>query len=86
MVGVCTKNDDVAREDDRVKIGDLGIAQIAVPVEWETDGLQHDDADLQKAEICTSWVGTPAFLAPEVASGQDKFDGVPVDVWALGVR
>ena len=58
---------------------------MAVPAEWDTDGVQHDDEDLRKAEVCTSWAGTPAFLAPEVASGQDSFDGAPVDVWALGV-
>ena len=35
--------------------------------------------------MCTSWAGTPAFLAPEVAAGLDEFEGAPVDVWALGV-
>jgi serine/threonine protein kinase len=72
-------------EHDQVKIGDLGIAQVCVPVEWNDDGVQHDDEELRRAEICTSWAGTPAFLAPEVASGQDSFDGAPVDIWALGV-
>lgn len=72
-------------QDDRVKIGDLGIAQVCVPAEWDSDGVQHDDEELRKVEVCTSWAGTPAFLAPEVARGLDSFDGAPVDIWALGV-
>ena len=72
-------------QDDRVKIGDLGIAQVCVPAEWDSDGVQHDNEELRKAEVCTSWAGTPAFLAPEVARGLDSFDGAPVDIWALGV-
>ena len=71
--------------EDRVKIGDLGIAQVAVPAEWEGDGIKHTSDELRREEICTSWSGTPAFLAPEVASGSESFDGAPVDVWALGV-
>eukprot|EP01045_Picozoa_sp_COSAG04_P030661 COSAG04_NODE_5403_length_1630_cov_1.102547_2_plen_450_part_01 len=71
--------------EDRVKIGDLGIAQVAVPAEWDGDGITHTSDELRRAEICTSWSGTPAFLAPEVASGSESFDGAPVDVWALGV-
>ena len=36
--------------EDRVKIGDLGIAQVAVPAEWDGDGITHTSDELRRAE------------------------------------
>ncbi|KAL7586032.1 hypothetical protein Lser_V15G45128 [Lactuca serriola] len=51
---------------DGVKIGDLGCAKLAENGEATTSQLS----------------GTPVFMAPEVARGEEQ--GFPADVWALG--
>jgi serine/threonine protein kinase len=33
----------------------------------------------------STFAGTHQFLAPEVTSGKDDYDGEKVDVWAAGV-
>jgi hypothetical protein len=48
-------------------VGDLGIAQICCPVDEEhLGGVVHDDEEQRRLFVCSSWAGTPAFLAPEV--------------------
>ncbi|MGL4423649.1 MAG: protein kinase domain-containing protein, partial [Gemmataceae bacterium] len=51
------------------KVTDFGIAKRAL-------------TDMTQTGIV---MGTPAYMAPEQASGQGKFVGPPADVWALGV-
>jgi [calcium/calmodulin-dependent protein kinase] kinase len=71
--------------DGQTKLADLGVAQsLSPPVDEDGDGL-IDDAEIAHAARCKAWTGTPAFLAPEVASGADEFNGMAVDMWALGV-
>ncbi|XP_059661090.1 mitogen-activated protein kinase kinase kinase 18-like [Cornus florida] len=53
---------------DGVKIGDLGCAKWLNPVAGASDTAQIG--------------GTPAFMAPEVARGEEQ--GYPADIWALG--
>jgi [calcium/calmodulin-dependent protein kinase] kinase len=71
--------------DGQTKLADLGVAQsLSPPVDEDGDGV-IDAAEIAHAARCKAWTGTPAFLAPEVASGADEFDGMAVDMWALGV-
>ena len=64
--------------DGQTKLADLGVAQsLSPPVDEDGDGL-IDDAEIAHAARCKAWTGTPAFLAPEVASGADEFDGMAV--------
>ncbi len=35
--------------------------------------------------MCAAGAGTPAFQAPELASGVDYYHGFKVDMWAVGV-
>ncbi|KAK9074220.1 hypothetical protein SSX86_006817 [Deinandra increscens subsp. villosa] len=52
--------------EDGVKIGDLGCAKV-----------------LKNSETTTSqFSGTPVFMSPEVARGEEQ--GFPADVWAVG--
>src|SRR5205085_1814940 len=57
--------------DDRgePKVTDFGLAKRAA-------------SDLTATQAV---MGTPAYMAPEQASGKAKFAGPPADVWALGV-
>eukprot|EP00004_Rigifila_ramosa_P005385 TRINITY_DN1589_c0_g1_i1.p1 TRINITY_DN1589_c0_g1~~TRINITY_DN1589_c0_g1_i1.p1 ORF type:complete len:578 (-),score=101.71 TRINITY_DN1589_c0_g1_i1:58-1791(-) len=55
-------------KDGRLKISDFGVAHIS----------QGDH------EAILRTAGSPAFLAPEICSGQ-PFLGPPIDVWAMGV-
>lgn len=57
-------------EHGHIKIADLGVSQ------------EFSGGD---AEVSTS-AGTPAFHAPEaVATKDEKYQGKPLDIWALGV-
>ncbi|XP_039270799.2 calcium/calmodulin-dependent protein kinase kinase 1-like isoform X1 [Styela clava] len=57
-------------DQGHVKIADLGVSQ---------EFIGHD------LEVTTS-AGTPAFHAPEAVSGSDeKYQGKPLDIWALGI-
>ncbi|KAL2483187.1 mitogen-activated protein kinase kinase kinase 15 [Forsythia ovata] len=57
--------------EDGAKISDFGCSKkVKTPVEGITDD--------RKASIG----GTPAFMAPEVARGEEQ--GFPADIWALG--
>ncbi|KAE7995381.1 hypothetical protein FH972_000188 [Carpinus fangiana] len=53
---------------DGVKIADLGCAR-----RMDDDGVPSDDLAI---------AGTPVFMAPEVARGEQQ--GFPADVWAMG--
>ncbi|CAA2953300.1 mitogen-activated protein kinase kinase kinase 17-like [Olea europaea var. sylvestris] len=65
------KGRNIVIGEDGAKISDFGCAKrIKNPVE----GLRDD----QEASIG----GTPAFMAPEVARGEEQ--GFPADIWALG--
>lgn len=55
----------------RVKLSDFGVAQ----------SLDRYRA----ADSVSQTLGSPAFQAPEIASGADSYSGTKVDVWALGV-
>lgn len=57
--------------DGTLKISDFGVA----------DCLSMFSENL----ICTSTAGSPAFQAPEIATGKETFDGTKADVWAAGV-
>jgi len=57
--------------DGTVKIVDFGVSEL------------FNDEDGNSPEV-TSAVGTPAFLAPEIAMG-GKARGKPSDIWSLGV-
>jgi len=57
--------------DGLLKICDFGVAE-------ELDKFEGSDT-------CTKSRGSPAFQAPEVASGQHCFSGFKVDVWAAGI-
>jgi [calcium/calmodulin-dependent protein kinase] kinase len=63
-------------KDDEVKISDFGVSFAA-----NLDGQHQDDLELAKT------AGTPAFLAPELCSTDNKQMKVTykIDIWALGV-
>lgn len=63
------KGRNVLIDESGAKIGDLGCAK------WVVD---DDDDQVGAAPIC----GTPMFMAPEVARGEEQ--GFPADIWALG--
>lgn len=54
-----------------VKLTDFGVAE-------EISRYTSDDS-------VSKTLGSPAFQAPEIATGKDAFSGTKVDVWALGV-
>jgi len=54
-----------------IKITDFGVSE-------QLDRFQKDD-------LCHVSQGTPAFQAPEIASGSLSYSGFKSDVWALGV-
>lgn len=54
-----------------VKISDFGVAEFL-------DEYKDDDNVSRTS-------GSPAFQAPEIATGEIKYSGMKVDVWALGV-
>ncbi|KAA8526993.1 hypothetical protein F0562_008778 [Nyssa sinensis] len=56
-------------KDGAIKIADLGCARLA------------QDGDVDGA-VTSTFSGTPVFMAPEVARGEEQ--GFPADVWALG--
>ncbi len=54
---------------DHVKVSDFGVSHI-----------------FDQEDMLSKTAGTPAFMAPEAVNvAGDKFEGRPVDVWALGV-
>ncbi|EGD77280.1 CAMK/CAMKL/LKB protein kinase [Salpingoeca rosetta] len=55
----------------RLKLSDFGVADL---LDMFTDGYE-----------CTRSSGTHVFQSPELAAGATTFDGVKVDVWAIGV-
>eukprot|EP01083_Nonionella_stella_P069727 186084_1 len=61
--------------DGFLKISDFGVAELLDPT---LSGRAYDT-------IATSWGGSPAFVAPEVAIGSEYVSGFKVDVWAVGV-
>lgn len=62
----------------------VGSAYALCPTDLSLIGEHHFKS--QRLAALPAWSGTPAFLAPEVAGGEvDSFDGMAVDVWALGV-
>ena len=36
-------------------------------------------------DLCRTSQGSPAFQAPEIANGLERFSGFKVDIWAAGV-
>lgn len=67
-------------ENGHLVIGDFGLAT--------TLALSADGSDLEENEPLflrhtVSWCGSPAYMAPEIYA--NKWYGVSVDVWALGV-
>ncbi len=67
----------VAGERDVVKVVDFGIAKLALP-DLETPG-----GDARKLTLSGSTVGTPTYMSPEQAAGE-QVDG-STDLYALGV-
>ncbi|KAK9285890.1 hypothetical protein L1049_025091 [Liquidambar formosana] len=58
--------------DGGAKIGDLGCAK------WVEPAARTNEPAVEAVPIA----GTPLFMAPEVAAGEEQ--GLPADVWALG--
>jgi tetratricopeptide (TPR) repeat protein len=56
--------------DGTPKVGDFGLAKLG------------DDPGRSRSGLI---IGTPAYMAPEQASGRGDLVGPPADVWALGV-
>lgn len=54
-----------------IKITDLGVSELL-------DRYSNND-------ICTTSQGSPAFQPPEIASGEESFQGFKVDIWSAGV-
>ena len=54
-----------------LKIADFGVAEI----------LEDASRDVVRSET----TGTPSFMSPEVASGEDFVSGTKTDIWAVGV-
>lgn len=54
-----------------IKITDLGVSE-------QLDLFQADDS-------CSTSQGSPAFQAPELAEGTEKFSGYKIDIWSSGV-
>ncbi|MFP4599541.1 MAG: protein kinase domain-containing protein [Persicimonas sp.] len=69
---------DMGGEEDFVKVLDFGIAKLAMP-EMASD----DDRELRKLTMSGSTVGTPTYMSPEQAAGEEV-DGL-TDLYALGV-
>lgn len=63
-------------KDNEVKISDFGVSFAS-----NLDRTKQDDLELAKT------AGTPAFLAPELCSSEDRRSKVTykIDIWALGV-
>jgi len=62
------------KADGTVKICDFGVSEL----------FSDEDAAAGDAAEVTAAVGTPAFLAPEIAQG-GRARGKPSDIWSLGV-
>lgn len=56
---------------DMIKITDLGVSE-------QLDMFERED-------WCSMSQGSPAFQAPELAEGVDKFNGYKIDIWSSGV-
>lgn len=67
------KSRNVLIGEKGVKIADLGCAKLVERVDWIED---FDEMEAPK------FSGTPAFMAPEVARGEEQ--GFEADIWALG--
>ncbi len=65
-------------EEDFVKVLDFGIAKLAMP-----EVASDDDRQLRKLTMSGSTVGTPTYMSPEQAAGEEV-DG-RTDLYALGV-
>ncbi|KAF4394509.1 hypothetical protein F8388_020334 [Cannabis sativa] len=70
------KSQNILVGEEGVKIADLGCAKLVRRVDW------IEDEDLYEWDAASKISGTPAFMAPEVARGEQQ--GVEADVWALG--
>lgn len=57
--------------DDVIKISDFGVAE--------------EISRYSPTDLMTSSAGTPIFQPPEAASGQAKYSGFKVDIWACGI-
>ncbi|KAM0060793.1 putative mitogen-activated protein kinase kinase kinase STE-STE11 family [Helianthus debilis subsp. tardiflorus] len=66
------KSGNILIDESGAKIGDFGCAKWASPNKLARAHL------VQHAPIC----GTPMYMAPETARGEDQ--GFPADVWAVG--
>ncbi|CDP10763.1 unnamed protein product [Coffea canephora] len=66
------KGRNILLDEDGAKIADFGCAKWAAPVPRITS------REIKKVAVG----GTPLFMAPEVARGEDQ--GLPADIWALG--
>ena len=54
---------------DHIKVSDFGVSHI-----------------FEEEDLLSKTAGTPAFLAPEAVNSEGmKFEGRPVDIWAMGV-
>ena len=67
------KSRNILVGEDGLKIADLGCAKLVERVDWIED---LDEVALSK------FSGTPVFMAPEVARGEEQ--GSEADIWALG--
>ncbi|QDG54340.1 hypothetical protein FIV42_27420 [Persicimonas caeni] len=68
----------VGSEEDFVKVLDFGIAKLAMP-----DPQKEGDTKLRKLTMSGSTVGTPTYMSPEQAAGEEV-DAL-TDLYALGV-
>ncbi|KAJ4844400.1 hypothetical protein Tsubulata_002366 [Turnera subulata] len=66
------KSQNVLVNEDGAKIADFGCARI----------VEEETADIKRGRAVSAFSGTPAFMAPEVARGEEQ--GFPADVWAVG--
>lgn len=60
-------------------INNLGVLKI---IDF---GVSHILNLWQRDSTCFNYEGSPLFQAPEVVSGEEKYDGFKVDVWSSGV-
>ncbi|MFW5968176.1 MAG: serine/threonine-protein kinase [Persicimonas sp.] len=72
----------VGSERDFVKVLDFGIAKLALP-EVEAGQEGEDDEEFRNLTMTGSTVGTPTYMSPEQAAGEEV-DG-RTDIYALGI-